>query len=179
MVVRKNDACGPPAHGKFHHLCCAYDGGVGSAVREPLEPQQSAPVIQRSYIKFFGRFGKKIWHQEFSGSRRAVQWLACIPLVLEIVCAHLRDEFQHGGTGRPNARHFYQFFIRRVQCGGKAAKCADYTVRKAVCIPARMRQKQQKFHGVVLFKAHQPFAQKPVIHALSVLVVLTHVDPSC
>ena len=179
MIVRKNHARGAPAHSKLHHLRCAYTGGVGGSVRETLEAQQGAPVVQRGNIKFFGRLGKKVRHQKFGGGRWAVQRPPRIPLVLKIVCTHLGDEFQHGGTGRPNAGHLHKLFIRCVQRCGKAAKGADNTVCEAVCISARMCQKQKKFHGVVLFKPHQAFAQKPVIYALPMLVVLPHVYPSC
>ncbi len=69
-------------------------------------------------------------------------------------------------------------FIRCVQRCGKAAKGADNTVCETVCISARMCQKTKRNSmALCSSKPHQAFAQKAVIYALPVLVVLTHVYP--
>ncbi|MBD8949539.1 MAG: GTP-binding protein, partial [Blautia obeum] len=115
MVVSQHHARRPAFECFGDHFRHGNRRGVGAALGDEHATQQHAAVIHSRHIKSFLRAGEEFRHEKCAGFFYACKRHFVGRLVLQIICAHLRDKFEHDGAGMPHAGHTLQFFDGRVQ----------------------------------------------------------------
>ena len=171
MVVSQHHARRPAFECFGDHFRHGNRRGVGAALGDEHATQQHAAVIHSRHIKSFLRAGEEFRHEKCAGFFYACKRHFVGRLVLQIICAHLRDKFEHDGAGMPHAGHTLQFFDGRVQHSRKAAEPVDQRMRQRIRIAPGARKKEQKLHGVMLLKPGQSLPQETLVYTPAVVVM--------